>query len=180
MTTGLDIAVLRTGAVLAPTVLAAVLWLAAPTVRLRGAALLATLWNVVSLLAINALAVAAGWWTFGTDGAMWAGVPVDVILGWSLLWGAVPVLLIPWVKPYVSVGLLVVADVVAMGSLQPLVTLRSDWWWGEAMAVLGGLLPAVALGYATAKRRALWLRVWLQVALFAGMLFFSVQQWLSR
>ena len=75
MTTGLDIAVLRTGAVLTPVLLTAALWLAGAGPRCRGAAALATLWNLVGLLVVNALAVAAGAWTFGTTGAMWAGVP---------------------------------------------------------------------------------------------------------
>lgn len=170
MTTGLDVTALRSAAVLVPAALAAALWLAAPAGRV--AAALASMWNAVWLSAVNAVAVAAGWWTFGTEGMMWAGVPVDVVLGWSVLWGAVPVLLMEWVNPVVTVGVLMAGDALAMGALAPLVVLRSDWWWGEASAIAVGLVPGVLLGWATLRRRCLRLRVGLQVALFGAILLF--------
>ncbi|OHV04153.1 methyltransferase family protein [Mycobacterium talmoniae] len=172
MTTGLDVSQLRGLAAVAPAVLAGGLWLSAPTARLRGAAFLAALWNVVGLLAVNAAAVQLGWWAFGTVGSMWAGVPVDVIVGWAVLWGAVPVLMMPWVTPVVPVAVLLAADVLAMDSLQPLVVLRPNWWWGEALAVAVCLLPGVVLGVATAHRRMLRVRATLQVVLFAAVVLF--------
>jgi protein-S-isoprenylcysteine O-methyltransferase Ste14 len=172
MTTGLDVTVLRSGALLVPLALAAALWVAAPGARVGAA--LATLWNAVWLIVVNAVAVAAGWWVFGTEGLMWSGVPADVILGWAVLWGAVPVLLLPWVNPVVSVAVLIAADALAMGALAPLVVLHTDWWWGEAVAVAGCLLPGLALGWATVRRRALWVRVSLQVTLFGAVLLFVI------
>lgn len=171
MTTGLDVATLRNGAVLVPAVLAGALWVAAPGERVGAA--LAALWNAVGLAALNAVAVAAGWWSFGTDGLMWSGVPLDVVLGWALLW-AVPVQLMRWVNPLVTVAVLVAADIVAMGSLAPLVWLRSGWWAGELLGVLLCLLPAVLLGWLTATGRMLWLRAGLQVVLFGALLLFVI------
>lgn len=168
MTTGLDIAVLRSGALLVPVLFAAVLWLAAP--RERVGAALATLWNAVTLTGLNVLAVTCGWWSFGTEGLMWAGVPIDVIVGWALLWGAIPVLLVPWVNPAVSMAVLIVADVLAMGGLAPLVQLQHGWWYGEIVMVAVTLLPGVILGVATARGRWLWVRVGLQVMLFGAVL----------
>jgi protein-S-isoprenylcysteine O-methyltransferase Ste14 len=173
MTLGLSIAALRSGAVLVPALLAAALWLVAPTVRLRGAAVLSWLWLMIGLLGVNAVAVQQSWWTFGTTGGMWAGVPVDVIVGWALLWGAVPVLLTPWVSPIASVTVLVIADVLVMGRLEPLVSLRPTWWWGEALAAAVCLLPGVALGVLTARERALRTRAALQVVLFTAVLGFA-------
>jgi protein-S-isoprenylcysteine O-methyltransferase Ste14 len=168
VTTGLDIAVLRTGAVLTPVLLTAALWLAGAGPRCRGAAVLATLWNLVGLLVVNALAVAAGAWTFGTTGAMWAGVPVDVVFGWALLWGAVPILLTPWLHPALCAAILVVFDALVMGSLAPLVHLAPSWWLGEIAAVALCLVPGVLLGVLT--DRGVWLRarVVMQVVLFAA------------
>lgn len=172
MTTGLDVTQLRGFAGLAPALLAGALWLATGTVQLRGAAFLAVLWNVVGLLAVNAVAVQLGWWAFGTVGSMWSAVPVDVVIGWALLWGAVPVLMTTWLNPVVSVAVLVSADVLAMGSLQPLVVLRPNWWWGEVLAVAVCLIPGAVLGCATAHRQALRVRATLQVLLFAAILLF--------
>ncbi|MEE6167945.1 MULTISPECIES: methyltransferase family protein [unclassified Mycolicibacterium] len=172
MTTGLDVATLRNGAVLVPALLAGVLWVAAPAERVGAA--LATLWNVVWLAVLNAVAIEAGWWAFGTDGLMWSGMPLDVVLGWALLWGAVPVLLMRWVNPLVTVAVLVAADIVEMGGLAPLVSLRSGWWAGELLGVLLCLLPAVLLGWATAAGRMLWVRAGLQVVLFGALLLFVI------
>ncbi|MCB0928263.1 MAG: methyltransferase [Mycolicibacterium insubricum] len=168
MTTGLDVAVLRTGAVLTPVLLTAALWLAGAGPRCRGAAALATLWNLVGLLVVNALAVAAGAWTFGTTGAMWAGVPVDVVFGWALLWGAVPILLTPWLHPALCATILVVFDALVMGSLAPLVHLAPSWWLGEISAVALCLVPGVLLGVLTDRGVWLRVRVVMQVVLFAA------------
>ncbi|MDV8024442.1 methyltransferase [Rhodococcus sp. IEGM 1330] len=179
MQTGLDIAVLRSAVLMVPLVSVAVLWIAelwteGADVRVRGAAVLGLLWSAVSLLPINALAVRLDWWSFGTEGLAWSDVPVDVILGWALLWGAVPILLSRWVNPLPIVAVLVAADVLVMGSLEPLVVLTPSWWWGELLAVLVCLVPATALGMLTVSRRALRVRVVLQMVLFASLLLFVI------
>lgn len=172
MTTGFGVAVLRGAAVLVPALLTAVLWLVTQSVRVRASAVLAALWNIVGLLVVNAIAVRAGWWAFGTDGSMWAGVPADVVVGWALLWGAVPILLMPWVNPLVTALVLVVGDVFAMAALEPLVVLQSRWWWGELSAVTTCLLPGLLLGWATATGRLLRVRAVLQMVLFGAVLLF--------
>ncbi|MDI9930514.1 methyltransferase [Rhodococcus sp. IEGM 1354] len=174
MQTGLDIAALRSAVVLVPLISVAALWMAVADVKVRGAAVLALLWCVVSLLPVNALAVRVGWWSFGTDGLEWFEVPVDVVFGWALLWGAVPILLSRWVNPLPVVAGLLVADVLVMGGLEPLVVLTPSWWWGEVLAVLACLFPATALGMLTASRRALRCRVMLQMVLFASLLVFVI------
>lgn len=175
MTVSFDIGVLRAAALLVPLLLAVALLVAAPrSRRLRGAALLATLWNFFGLLAVNAGAVAAGWWTFGTEGTSWAGVPVDVIIGWALLWGAVPILMGTWVNPVLIGVILVAADLLAMGRLQPLVTLHGSWLWGEAAAVGGALIPGLVLGVATHRQWWLRVRVGLQTMLFTALLLFAI------
>ncbi|MET0318786.1 MAG: hypothetical protein ABW188_18340, partial [Rhodococcus fascians] len=95
--TGLSVAVLRSCAVLVPVLLVGAFWVAS-SARVRGAAFLAMLWNFLALLLVNVVAVQNGWWSFGTTGTMWSSVPVDVVLGWSALWGALPILLARWVN----------------------------------------------------------------------------------
>ncbi|OZC74274.1 hypothetical protein CH251_11970 [Rhodococcus sp. 06-462-5] len=174
MQTGLDIAVLRAAVLMVPLISVAALWIAVVDKRVRGAAVLGLLWSAVSLLPINALAVRLDWWSFGTEGLAWSEVPIDVILGWALLWGAVPILLSRWVNPLPILAVLVTADVLVMGSLEPLVVLKPSWWWGEVLALLVCLLPATALGMLTASGRALRVRVLLQMVLFAALLLFVI------
>jgi hypothetical protein len=63
-----------------------------PSPRETGAAITATAWAALLLLPLNVVAPALGWWTFHAAGAVWSGVPLDLWLGWSILWGAVPAL----------------------------------------------------------------------------------------
>ncbi|MFD7024264.1 methyltransferase family protein [Promicromonospora sukumoe] len=63
-----------------------------PGPRTLAAAITATAWAALLLLLLNVAAPGLGWWTFHATGAVWLGVPTDLWLGWSLLWGAVPAL----------------------------------------------------------------------------------------
>ncbi|GGC68862.1 hypothetical protein IEU95_02385 [Hoyosella rhizosphaerae] len=170
MTPDFDISLLRSATVLAPVLLAGALLLTGPTARVKAAAALATLWNAVGLILVNAVAVAVGWWTFGTTGAMWSGVPVDVVLGWAVLWGAVPVLLARWVPLFATAVVLVVADLLAMPYLSPLVVLSKDWLYGEVAACALCLGPGLLLGYLTYTRKLLTVRVALQAVVFTTLL----------
>ncbi|MUM18768.1 hypothetical protein FZI91_13600 [Mycobacterium sp. CBMA271] len=170
MTTGLDGATLRTCVVLVPVVFVAALWLLNPDPRTRGAAFLAALWNAVFLVPVNMLAMQQNWWSFGVEGAVWNGVPVDLVLAWSVLWGATPILLGRWINPAVTAGLLLIWDMAAMGSLEPLVVLRPHWWLGEMLSVAACLVPGVLLGRLTAQQRQVRIRVGLQMLLFATIL----------
>ncbi|CAM3270699.1 methyltransferase family protein [Tsukamurella hominis] len=174
MPTDLPLDVLRPAVALVPWLLAAAAAVTADRPRRAGAAL-ATLWNAVALLAVNAAAVRLGLWSFGTasqpvTGSVWAGVPVDVVLGWAVLWGAVPVLLGAVVRPALTGAVLVAGDLIAMASLAPLVVLGPGWLWGEAAAVAVALVPGLLLGELTARGRALRVRSWLQTVLFTAIL----------
>lgn len=170
MTTGLDVGVLRTGAVLVPVLIGAVLWLLNPEPRARGAAVLATLWNAVFLVPLNVIALHQHWWSFGAEGALWHGVPVDLVLAWAVLWGATPVLLSRWLNPMAMGAALMVWDVLMMGSLGPLVVLNARWWIGEVAAAAICLAPGIALGWLTVSRRRLRVRAGLQMVLFGTLL----------
>ncbi|BDD83180.1 hypothetical protein TPB0596_29430 [Tsukamurella pulmonis] len=174
METTVPLEILRPAVALVPWLLALATAMTANRPRKAGAAL-AALWNAVTLVAVNAVAVSAGWWSFGTPahpvtGTTWSGVPIDVVLGWAVLWGAVPVLLGSIVRPALTAAVLVAGDLLAMASLRPLVVLEPDWLWGEALAVALALVPGVLLGELTARGRAVRARSWLQTALFTAIL----------
>src|ERR671935_2176970 len=63
-----------------------------PDRRLAAAAFLASAWVLPSSLALDLLASRLGWWSFEARGGLFLGSPVDLWLGWTLFWGAVPVL----------------------------------------------------------------------------------------
>jgi protein-S-isoprenylcysteine O-methyltransferase Ste14 len=142
-----------------------------PDRRHVAGALLATAWNGAGLLAVNLVAVEAGWWRFGVEAGAVAGVPADLWLGWALLWGAVPVLATTrW--PAVVAALLVAADLVLMPLAEPVVDLDPTWPIGEAVAVAACLVPGMLLGRWTATGTRLAGRVALQVVGFAGLVYF--------
>jgi protein-S-isoprenylcysteine O-methyltransferase Ste14 len=141
-----------------------------PDRRRGGAALLAGLWNLTALLAVNVVAVRAGWWHFGTAGGELAGVPVDLLIGWALLWGALPALLPLAVPAPAVVAGLVWADLLLMPLGAPVVVLADGWLAGEVVAVAAALVPGLVLARLTIRRRLLAARVGLQLVLFTALI----------
>ena len=169
-----DMAAWRPAITMIPVIVAAGLWVAVGDVRRRAAAILALLWNLVGLLLVNVVAMQLGWWRFTDVGAAVLGVPVDLLIAWAVLWSVIPVLVAQWTRPVYAVTALILLDVYAMPALDPVVILRADWWWGEVVAVLTCLLPAVILAELTATRRMLRTRVVLQVAPFTAVLIVGI------
>ena len=141
-----------------------------PDRRRAGAALLATLWNLTALLAVNVIAVGAGWWWFDTLGGELAGVPVDAWFGWALLWGAVPALLPQRIPAAAVVAGLVWLDLGLMPLGEPVLVLGNHWLAGEALAGVAALIPGLGLARATAGGRLLAFRVAMQVVLFTALM----------
>jgi protein-S-isoprenylcysteine O-methyltransferase Ste14 len=142
-----------------------------PDRRQVAGALVATAWNLPPLLALNLIAVRAGWWTFEATQATVSGIPADLWIGWALLWGAVPALV--GNRPLVVLaGGLVVADLVLMPLAQPVVILDSTWLLGELVAVVTCLVPALLIGRWTSENLRVNGRATLQVVAFAGLLLF--------
>jgi protein-S-isoprenylcysteine O-methyltransferase Ste14 len=140
------------------------------------AVIVATAWNVCTIFALNQLAIRLGWWTFDAEGAMAAGVPVDLWLGWALLWGAVPAL-VPRLGTAGSAGIagvvavLGLLDLALMPLAAPVVQLGENWLTGELAGILAALVPAQLLARWTLARRRLWLRVAAQAGLAIGLMF---------
>jgi protein-S-isoprenylcysteine O-methyltransferase Ste14 len=136
----------------------------------RAGAGLAFAGALVGIAALHEIATVAGWYTFAPVDGAFRGMPVDLWLGWAILWGPVPVLLRRFLPLPVALGVLLWLDVVAMPALEPLLVLGPDWMHGEVLGLLLIALPAQLLGRWTADRRRLRVRVLLQMALFAGLL----------
>ena len=162
-----DLGTLRTLALFAPILLASVLWAERNPGRRHQVGLgLALAWNLGTLLALNVVAARVGWWTFGTRGGELAGIPLDVLLGWAVLWALVAPLLLgrSIVAQITLAGCL---DVVLMPRLEPLVSLGPHWLAGEAIALGTALVPGALLARWTSEDTHLGGRATLQGVLVA-------------
>ncbi|MEV0198586.1 isoprenylcysteine carboxylmethyltransferase family protein, partial [Nonomuraea sp. NPDC050691] len=117
-------ALVRAVAVMGPLLaVAAIVAVRRPEEPRIAAALLATGWNALTLSGVNALALHLGWWSFHAEGAVALGVPVDLLLGWAVLWGAVPALAAPGAPVPLTAAALVWLDLALMPAARPVLVL---------------------------------------------------------
>ena len=145
-----------------------------PSPRVAAAATLAFFWNLPALLLLSVVAPRAGWWRFDANGGLLLGVPVDLLLAWSWMWGAVPILAFPDAPLWVVAAAAFAIDLVLMPAAAPVVRLGSTWLWGEAVAIAFLLVPAQLLARWTARGDRLPVRAALQVVAFTGLLLFVI------
>lgn len=142
-------------------------WWRRPGRRLVAGATLATIWNLAALYPLHLASRHWDWWSYEADGGLFSGMPVDLYLGWALLWGAVPVLAFPRGRLVVPVALALWADLVFMPAAAPVVRLGPMWLAGEALGLSIGLLPGLVLARWTIEQRHLAARTTLQAVAFA-------------
>src|SRR5262245_38585814 len=99
--------------------------------RLLTCAFVATLWNFVTLMIFNQLAIYFGIWSYATSTNLLLGLPLDVILGWAIFWGADVFLIFRGQHFVLAVLLMIAIDLLLMPHLQPLVRLGEYWLIGE-------------------------------------------------
>jgi protein-S-isoprenylcysteine O-methyltransferase Ste14 len=139
-----------------------------PDRRTLAGALLAMAWNLPALLLLHLAAGRLGWWTFDAEGGLLLGMPVDLWLAWTLLWGAAPAIaLTSWpIAAIVSAAL--AFDLLLMPLGAPVVRLGPNWLIGECVGLALCLVPAQLLARWTAADRHLSYRAALQVIAFSG------------
>jgi len=138
--------------------------------KLFAASLLSLLWTATSLLALQRLNQLAHWWTFSSGSPLLRKMPLELYLGWVVLWGILPPLLFPRLAIPWAAACMLAIDLVLMPLSKPLVVLNPHWLLGEAFAVLLCLLPALCLARWTLDDSHLRLRSALQI-LLSGLLF---------
>src|SRR5258705_8277666 len=116
-----------------------------PARRAVAGAVMASLWNLPAVLALQLAATHFGWWQFDARGGLFLGMPVELYLAWAWLWGAVPALAFPSLSLVVVVLIALAADLVLMPAAAPVLQLGPAWLRGEVIALLCGLLPAQLL-----------------------------------
>jgi protein-S-isoprenylcysteine O-methyltransferase Ste14 len=145
-------------------------WLRPPTRRARNAAMLACIWTIPTLLMVHVLATRMGWWRVEAHGgAQLLGMPIELLVGWMLWWGALPVIAAPRAPLVLIVGIALAVDVWAMPRCAPVVTLGGRWLIGDAIALAIALVPAQLFARWTRDDRHLVARATLQVICFAAL-----------
>lgn len=139
--------------------------------RLFAGCPLSVLWTAPALLGLQRLNEWAGWWTFAHEGVTFGGMPLELYLGWIVLWGMLPELGLERLGLGWCTAPMVVVDLIAMPLCRPVVELHRGWLGGEAVAALLVLLPGLCVARWTLEESHLRARAALQVAI-AAMLFF--------
>jgi protein-S-isoprenylcysteine O-methyltransferase Ste14 len=171
----MQVGAIRMLGIVIPLMAALAAWLVQrPRGRAAGAIFLGVLWTLPALVAVNLLAVRMHWWSFTFQGGGLLGIPVDLLIGWCILWGALPSLLLERARLWTIVVVMGALDGLIMPLSAPAVFLNDGWWWGEALAIALALVPAQLLARWTAAERRLGLRATLQAFLFAGVTLFVV------
>jgi protein-S-isoprenylcysteine O-methyltransferase Ste14 len=160
----------RAGALYVPIMLALLAGMLQPRrPRQFAACLMGVLWALPSLLAVQRLNEWAGWWSYSGAGILFRGMPLEVYLGWTVLWGAAPQLAFPRLGIGWCAAVMIAADLVAMPNCTA-VGLGPRWLMGEAAAVFLVLVPGLCMARWTLEDTHLHLRAAMQVAT-SGMIF---------
>src|SRR3954462_6078543 len=140
-----------------------------PDSKVRAGILVACVWNASYVFALNLIALHFGWWRFFATGGLLAGMPVDLWIGWFLLWGAAPILAFP--KNNVGVVVIIFGgiDFLFMPHLLPVLRLGSHWMLGEALGLSLCLVPSLLLARWTAAKENLNARAVMQFFAFSAM-----------
>lgn len=137
--------------------------------RMAGALLLAFLTAVVGIGFANQVALYAGWWRYEPADGVLLGVPLDLWIGWAVLWGPVPLLLRDRVPVCAIIAVFGWGDVLVMPQLGMLVDLGPNWLYGELVALVVAAVPAVLVGRWTVRRERLAGRALHQLYAFTGL-----------
>jgi len=138
--------------------------------RQFAACLLSMLWFLPALLALQRLNQVEHWWSFSESAANLRGIPLELLLGWSFLWGLVPQLIFPDLSIGVSAAVMVAIDCLLMPLCTASIHLGSWWFLGEVVAIGLVLVPGLCLAQWTLHNSHLKGRAALQ-AITAGTLF---------
>jgi hypothetical protein len=139
--------------------------------RQFAACLLSVLWTIPSLLVLQRLNEYAGWWSFAAGSEVqFRGMPLELFLGWILLWGLVPQLALPRFGIARSAVVMIAVDCVLMPMCSSALYLKTHWLVGETAAVAVVLIPALCIGHWTRENTHLRQRAALQIVT-SGLLF---------
>ena len=138
-----------------------------PERREAAGILMACLWNAALLPLLHLTALRLGWWRFEARGGLMLGFPVDLYLGWVVLWGIIPTLAFRRTNLAVVAAVFFALDLLLMPRAAPLLCLRRGWLVGEMAGILICLIPSQLFARWTRDQRCLEQRALLQVIVFS-------------
>ena len=144
--------------------------------RMFPAAVLGFVWTLPLLLVVQMLNLHFGWWRFNALGGLFRGMPVDLYLGWAVLWGILPILSfgetgIVWASA-VFFGI----DLILMPMCSPVVALGHLWLIGEFVALGLVLVPAQLFARWTINDTHVKARAVLHVLAAGGVFLFLIPE----
>ena len=128
---------------------------------------MACIWNAALLPVLHLAASRFGWWSFHAQGGLMLGFPVDLYLGWILLWGVIPTLAFRRTNLAIVALIFFALDFLLMPQSAPVVKLGNDWLLGDLAGILLCLTPSQLLARWTRDQRHLHGRAVLQVIIFS-------------
>ena len=162
---------LRPALLLIPAVIAVLsLAMHGQTTPRRAGAFMAYVWQFQTRLIVNMVAINLGLWHFNSTGGALYGVPVDIIIGQTLLFGSTLVLWHisrhPWLIALPALGF----DVLLMANASSLFVAHSHWVAAIVVINLLAVVPSLVLGEATATDTRLKLRASMQAVCWLSLL----------
>lgn len=148
-------------------------WKSRENNRLLIGALFSFLYSMGLLLPAHALAIHLGFWHYGGNALMLEGMPADLWLAGSLLYGPAIFLAFPQLSPWVFTISCIIVQGFIFQSLDPFVIAGNDWFIGVIFVFLVAHIPALYLAQWTGRNTQLSLRVTL-LAFGYGFLAFYV------
>jgi len=159
---------IRAACLYLPLSVAVAVWLWRRPGRREGTGVfMACLWNAALLALLHIAALRLGWWGFEARGGLMLGFPVDLYLGWILLWGVIPTLVFRRTNLILVAVLFFALDLILMPRAAPLINLGRSWLSGEMTGILLCLIPGQLLACWTRDQRRLRERAALQVIIFS-------------
>jgi len=144
--------------------------------RIFPAALLGFVWSMPSLLAVQLLNLHFGWWQFNAQGGLFRGMPVDLYLGWAILWGILPILSFAQTGTLWVTAVFFGVDLILMPACSPAISLGRHWLFGELVALCLALVPAQLFARWTLDDTHLRMRSVLHVLAAGGVFLFLIPE----
>jgi len=141
--------------------------------------LLGVLLNIPYLFLLNILAEQMGWWVYVATPLSWYNIPIEIVLGWSILWGAFLPFVFRSTSIWIPIATAAFIDLIAMPVIPGLFVLgegglAENWLVGEVLLLMVCLVPSLVIFRLTDARRKVLTRGLIQSVIWGGWVIFLI------